>query len=277
MRLLRSKSLIFDIYGAFIRDFGGWVAIADLLVLLGDLDVDEQAVRSSVSRFTRRDLLVRESRAGQAGYALSESALMILEEGDDRIYQRLAPAAIEEGWSLVTFSVPENLRADRHQLRSRLTWLGYGNFGSGIWIAPRRILERTTEVVSDLGLTGYVDIFEGHYQAFGDLEELVQRCWDLDGLRKAYRSYLVDFEPVARAWAETVDPVTDRRAAFRDYVSALHRWRKLPFLDPGLPPQLLPADWEGKSAADLFNDLRSRLEPLARSYVASVISTGSRA
>lgn len=271
MRLLRSKSLVFDIYGAFVRELGGWIAIADLLVLLGDLDVDEQAVRSSVSRFAQRGLLVRESRDGQAGYSLSETALAILEEGDDRIYQRLAPAAIEDGWVLVTFSVPEHLRADRHRLRSRLTWLGYGNFGSGIWIAPRRIIDRTIGVVAGLGLSEHVDIFEGDYRAFDDLNELVRRCWDLDALRSAYRVYLEEFEPMIEKWSN-VGLESETCHAFRDYVSALHEWRKLPFLDPGLPSQLLPSDWEGKSAADLFNALRNTLEPSARSYVSSVVS-----
>lgn len=271
MRLLRSKSLIFDIYGAFIREFGGWIAIADLLTLLGQLGVDEQAVRSSVSRFSRRGLLVREARRGQAGYALSAAAREILTDGDERIYQRLEPASIEDGWVLVAFSIPEQLRADRHQLRSRLTWLGFGNLGSGIWIAPRRILDRTTEVVAELGLADYVDIFEGHYRAFDGLDDMVGRVWDLDALRNAYRSYLEDFEPVATRWVDD-DPVTHPVDAFCDYVSALHQWRKLPFLDPGLPSQLLPSDWEGKAAADLFNDLRTSLEPPARVHVASVVA-----
>ena len=40
--------------------------------------------------------------------------------------------------------------------------------------------------------------------------------------------------------------------AFADYVRVLTAWRRLPFLDPGLPPELLPADWHGTRAAELF-------------------------
>ena len=65
MRLLKSKSLTFDVYGAFVRDLGGWIAVADLVTLMGQLGVEEQVVRSSVSRFTRRGLLARTKVDGQ--------------------------------------------------------------------------------------------------------------------------------------------------------------------------------------------------------------------
>lgn len=271
MRLLRSKSLIFDVYGAFVRQLGGWIAIANLVALMDDLGVDEQAVRSSVSRFTRKDLLVREARDGHVGYALSEHALHILREGDSRIYQRLEPASVEDGWVVATFSVPEQVRADRHQLRSRLTWLGFGNLGAGLWIAPHRVLERTVEMVEDLGLEQYVDLFEAHYRAFHDLQTLVRRCWDIDRMREVYRVYLDEFEPALKRWKER-DPEGEPEEAFSDYIAALHEWRKLPYLDPGLPPELLPDGWEGTAAANLFAELRTTLEAAARSHVASVVA-----
>ena len=270
MRLLRSRSLIFDVYGAFVRELGNWIAIAHLVRLMGALDVDEQAVRSSVSRFTRKGLLVREVRDGQVGYRLSDHALEILAEGDLRIYDRLEPARLEDGWALATFSIPEEVRGERHQLRTRLTWLGYGNLGAGLWIAPRRMLDRTLEMVDDLSLTDFVDVFEAHYAAFDDLESLVARCWDLDELRQAYRTFLDTFQPVRTDW-DTRAPEEAPPDAFGDYVATLHEWRKLPYLDPGLPAELLPDDWEGASAADLFAELRTRLEPAAREHVTATV------
>lgn len=271
MRPLRSRSLLFDVYGAFGRDLGNWLAVADLVRLLGAVGVDEQAVRSSVSRLTRKGMLVRDVRANQVGYSLSGRALEILAEGDVRIYDRLEPASIEDGWALATFSIPENLRAERHQLRTRLTWLGYGNLGAGVWIAPGRILERTLETVAALELQRYVDVFTAHYAAFDDLAELVARCWDLDHLRDAYRSFVGEFAPTLDQWRRR-DPHKASERAFADFIAVLHEWRKLPYLDPGLPPELLPDGWEGTAAADLFASLRVRLEDAARAFVHEVIS-----
>src|SRR6266498_1761766 len=52
----RPRSLILDLYGAYIRRLGGWMAVSNLITLMGQLGVDEQAVRSAVSRMTRRGL-----------------------------------------------------------------------------------------------------------------------------------------------------------------------------------------------------------------------------
>jgi phenylacetic acid degradation operon negative regulatory protein len=50
-------------------------------------------------------------------------------------------------------------------------------------------------------------------------------------------------------------------------------WRQLPYSDPGLPTELLPADWTGIRAADLFFTLRALLEEPARAYVSQVLGT----
>jgi phenylacetic acid degradation operon negative regulatory protein len=47
-------------------------------------------------------------------------------------------------------------------------------------------------------------------------------------------------------------------------------WRRLPYLDPGLPAELLPEGWIGIRAADLFFALQALLEAPARAYVKSV-------
>jgi phenylacetic acid degradation operon negative regulatory protein len=59
--------------------------------------------------------------------------------------------------------------------------------------------------------------------------------------------------------------------AFAEYVRVLTDWRQLPYLDPGLPGELLPDGWIGIRAADLFFALRSLLEEPARAYVKHVI------
>ncbi len=262
----RYTSILFDLYGAFVRQLGGWIAVADLIAAAEPLGVDDQAVRTSVSRFSRKGLLHREVRAGQVGYALSDHARDILAEGDLRIFDRMEPAQVADGWVLATFSVPEGLRAERHQLRTRLIWLGFGNLGSGVWIAPRRVLDRTVETIRGEGLDGYVDVFGATYEAFGDASSLVDRCWDLPTLAQVYEDFLARFGPVAARW-EGVDPGERPREAFVDYVTALHEWRKTPYLDPGLPHELLPAPWPGIAAAELFESFQQHLEPAAREYV----------
>jgi phenylacetic acid degradation operon negative regulatory protein len=121
-----------------------------------------------------------------------------------------------------------------------------------------------------------VDVFNGVYQGFEDLQELVRRCWDLDGLRAMYRQFLAECAPV-RAWASATDPSRDQRRAFVDYTFALDRWRRFPYLDPGLPAELLPEGWEGRAAAELFFELRERLERPAVRHVERMVASSTPA
>jgi phenylacetic acid degradation operon negative regulatory protein len=274
MRPPRSKSLIFDIYGGFVRPLGGWIAIADLITLMDDLGVDQQTVRSSVSRMSRKGMLVRRRLADRSGYELSPQAEAILEEGDQRIFAGTQPAVIADGWALAVFSVPEDQRGKRHQLRSQLTWLGFGNLGGGVWLAPRRVLERGAEAVRRLQLEQYVDLFEAHYREFDELRALVDRCWDLDRVGGLYAEFVETVTPLLGRWRRS--GTADReRLAFIDFTTVLHRWRKMPYLDPGLPLELLPGDWRGTRAAELFGEVVDRLEKPALGYVERLINGSS--
>jgi phenylacetic acid degradation operon negative regulatory protein len=59
-------------------------------------------------------------------------------------------------------------------------------------------------------------------------------------------------------------------------VLALTAWRRLPYLDPGLPAELLPADWHGARAATAFAALRARLAGPARAHVLAVTGQPAR-
>lgn len=269
----RSKSLIIDIYGAFVRRLGGWLAVADLITLMGALGVEEPAVRSSVSRMSRKGLLVRSRRDGRVGYGLSAEADEIMAEGDRRIFSDAPPADAADGWLLAVFSVPEEQRDRRHQLRSKLTWLGFGAIGGGVWIAPARVRPDAMEAVEQLDLGRYVDLFEAHYQGFGELEALVARAWDLEQIAARYEHFVAEVRPVLTRWRRRRADGHEQ-AAFVDYVTLLHEWRKLPYLDPGLPPELLPAGWRGTEAAELFHELVEVLGARATAHVEQVMAEG---
>ncbi len=269
-RTAQPRHLIVTVYGLYARSDGGWLSVASLIALLSALAVDEPAVRSSISRLKRRGILLARRHGGAAGYELSDEALAILREGDDRIFRR-ERATTADGWMLAVFSVPEAERHKRHVLRSQLTRLGFGTAAPGVWIAPAHLHDATADMLRRLGLDGYADLFRGDHLAFGDLAAKVRDWWDLDELERHYREFLAAHaHRDDGAHARRGDPA-DARTAFAGYVRVLTDWRRLPYLDPGLPAELLPADWIGIRAADLFFSLRARLETPARAYVKEVI------
>jgi phenylacetic acid degradation operon negative regulatory protein len=244
-------------FGAFLRRLGGWIAVADLVALMGDLGLDQQAVRSAVSRLKRRGVIAPERRAGAAGYRLTPRGEAILEAGDARIFGRDGGASAE--WLLVVFSIPEAHRALRHKLRTRLQWLGLGTVAAGVWIAPAHAEGEVRRTVEDLGLAGHVELFRGDHLGRGDA---VAAWWDLDAIAAEYRAYAAAWEP---ALGRNGRPAG--AAAFAAHVRHLDTWRRIPFHDPGLPAAALPAGWPGAHAWDVFRGLDRRLSGAATRHV----------
>jgi phenylacetic acid degradation operon negative regulatory protein len=269
----KPRALIVTVYGLYAREVGGWMSIASVIRLLAGCGVDEPVVRSAIFRLKRRGLLEASKVAGAAGYGLSPGARVILDEGDRRIFERRR-AAPGEGWLLAVFSVPEIERDQRHRLRARLTWLGFGTVSAGVWIAPAHLLGETSDVLRRHGLDKYVELFRGDHLAFAPTAERVPQWWDLARLRGLYDEFLGSYEPVLGAYRRR--KVIDEAQAFADYVTALTDWRRLPYLEPGLPAGVLPAGWNGFRAADTFFGLRGRLDAPARCHVDSVLGVTGR-
>jgi phenylacetic acid degradation operon negative regulatory protein len=264
-----AKSLILDIYGAQVRSLGGWLAVADLVTLMAALGHDDQAVRAAVSRMKRSRLLSAEPRHGAAGYALTPSALEILQDGDERIFHSSIPTTLSEGWVVAVFSVPEQARERRHRLRAHLVRLGFGQVTPGAWIAPSRMKLEARRLLARAALSEYVSLFEGEYQGCSDLSGLVARAWDLPAIDAAYRQFIAVHRHTARAWHA---PGRGDLRGFVDYMRVLAAWRRLAYRDPGLPAELLPRRWSGEAARSLFADLHATLAPRASAHVVALVS-----
>ena len=279
-RAAQPRQLIVTVYGLYARAEGGWMSVAALISLLADLGVDEPAVRSSISRLKRREILHARRKAGAAGYELSQTAQAILAEGDHRIFRR-ERARLADGWLLAVFSVPESERSKRHVLRSELARLGFGTAAPGVWIAPAYLHEATADMLARLGLSGYADLFRADHLAArglagGDLAAKVDQWWDLGQTERLAHDFVTAYDPVLRSWSHRRAPA-HAREAFADYVQVLTAWRRLPYLDPGLPAELLPPGWAGIKAAEVFFTLQARLAGAAAAHAASAQSRGRAA
>ena len=270
-RSARLRHLIITVYGLYARHDGGWLSVATLIRLLADLGIDEPAVRSAISRLKRRGILQARRSGASAGYQLSAEALAILREGDARIFRRRR-ATRADGWVLAVFSVPESERHRRHVLRSELTRLGFGMVAPGVWIVPAHPQDTTAETLRRLELDAYADLFRADHLAFGDPAAKIRQWWDLDELERHYESFIRAHEPALRALGAPGSGPPGEQEAFAGYVRLLTDWRRLPYLDPGLPAELLPEGWIGIRAAELFFALQALLEEPARAYVKSAIS-----
>jgi len=140
----------------------------------------------------------------------------------------------------------------------------------GVWIVPAHPDDSTADTLRRLGLDAYADLFHADHLAFGDPADKIRRWWDLDELERRYEASIRAYEP-ALARLRGGGPRSGEEA-LAQYVRVLTDWRQLPYLDPGLPTELLPEGWVGIRAAEEFFALRSMLEEPARAYVTSVMA-----
>jgi phenylacetic acid degradation operon negative regulatory protein len=253
-------SLIVSFAGSYLRQLGGWIAVADLVRLLGTVGVPAASVRQALVRLKSRGFLTAARRGSAAGYELTTAGLHDLETGDRRIFRY--GGGESDGWVLAVFSVPESDRAVRHRLRTELSWLGFGTVSPGVWIAPTGLSGPAAELLRDADLDGYVNWFTGASAT----AERVAQWWDLDALDADYRRFLADHRALLDR--STVDDEN----AFRRYVLLVDAWRRFPRLDPGLPARLLPADWPARAAWDTFSTLHGRWHHRGLTYVGSIVA-----
>jgi len=270
----RSRTVVVSFLGAVVRRMGDWMPIAGTVDLMTQMGLDAPSVRTAVFRLKQRGWLAAETRGGVRGYALTPLAASALAAGDEIIWHARQPADLGDGWCVINFSVPESARAKRHQLRGHLSHLGFGNVGTAMWIAPARLRPAAEQAIAELGLDKYAAVFVGDYVGGQDLTTLLYSSWDLAGIDRAYRDFIARYADVAAALE--AQAAIGPQQAFVTYLGAIDSWRKLPYHDPGLPRELLAADWSAPAAGALFQKLVAILEGRALAHAAGYWPTADR-
>ena len=260
-----ATSLLRTIVGCYLRRLGGWIAAEDLIELMTTVGVNQTRTRTAILRVRGKGLLAPEVREGRAGYALQPAAIPALARGDRRIYSS-RQMDTSDRWCLISYSIPESQRQLRHQLRRRLSWIGCGTVTAALWICPEYLTGEVEEILGDLGVRASASIFlADEMRVDGGLERAVGRWWDLPAIAARHQAFLSRYGSAVR---HDLTP----RQAFEAWIRCLDAWRVIPYVDPRLPAEWLPADWPGNLSIPLFADIRERLDDLSESYVRHVTS-----
>jgi phenylacetic acid degradation operon negative regulatory protein len=97
--------------------------------------------------------------------------------------------------------------------------------------------------------------FAATYGSIGALESVARQAWELDAVAARYDDFVAKFGGLRPAAG---DETLVAQALL------VHEWRRFPFLDPGLPRELLPPRWSGITAARLFHGRHAEWRPGAQ-------------
>ena len=253
---MHARSALFDVYGDHLRNRDSQAAVAGLVQLLEPVGIQAPAVRTAISRLVAQRWLEPVQLPAGRGYRATERTIRWLDEAGARIYRRV-DQAWDGHWQLALVEPPVD-RAARNRLRADLAFIGYGEVAPQVWVSPFARAE-LDEVLQRAGASA-------RRVRADEIAPAPVDAWDLDALAAAYQAFVGNADPLLdRASAEDDDP---DRAAFAARFHLVHEWRKFLFIDPGLPDELLPDDWPGRTAAELFTTQAERLKPAADRYVA---------
>jgi phenylacetic acid degradation operon negative regulatory protein len=261
------QSVLMTMLGRYCAEANPPIATAGYIDVLGRISVSEHATRLTVTRMTERGLLERVKVGRIAYFRATEVALNVVRNQDTRTFSESAePPGADGVWTILSFSMPESLRNERHLLRRRLAWEGFGLLRDGVWIAPGD--RDVTAIIQDL-LSGTdqddrrIEAFTAHPK-FTDIHGMISRTWKLDELAEHYQEFLADWDVPAPA-PEAADDLG------RDLL-LITAWRQLLRETPRLPARHLPAGWPAERCHDLFATLHERYEPEAGRLFAELLS-----
>ena len=249
-----ARSLLMTVLGEFVLPRGRPVWTSTLVEVLGRFGIEEKSARQALARTAAEGWLVSERVGRRVRWSLTPPGRRLLTEGAERIYTFGRDSGGWDGrWLMLRVSVPETKRDLRHSLRTRLTWAGFGSPTPGAWIsADASRQDEADAIVRDLGLDREAMSFVASYGKIGDEDAMVSRAWDLTALEERYESFIDEFTGLNPANGDEVLHAQTR---------LVHEWRRFPFLDPQLPVRLLPPNWSGVQAADLFHSKHVEWRP----------------
>jgi phenylacetic acid degradation operon negative regulatory protein len=248
--------------GDYLYETDLCVFSGSVIDLLDRLGVSEHATRSTLARMVNRGLLDRQKQGRRSYFGLTPRAAAILRDGYERIWRTGAVNDDWDGtWTLLGFSLPEAWQRQRHDLRSKLAWAGFGPLQGGLWIAPGHVA--VDDIVASLGLAAHVRVFRATVDELTDVGQLVADAYDLETISAGYRAFL-------DRWTDSPPYQGDPLAA---HLSIVTEWLRVIRKDPRLPVRHLPADWPAIAAQKTFHEFENRLEKPAAELAAGLLDT----
>ncbi len=254
-----ARSVLLTVLGEYAMPRGGAIWQESLVAALAALGHTEQTARQAVARSTRDGWLSGQRVGRRTRMTVMRGTAQMLEQGRERIYGFGGEVEWDRRWLVVVLRIPENRRRVRHHVRTRLARAGMGSLGGGVWIAPHADREPLVEAaLHAAGATDEAITFRAGLGSLGRPEDLVV-AWDLEGLSAEYAAFRERFAALRPRGGEAV---------FRAQTELVHGWRRLAFLDPDLPAELLPRAWPRRQAYELFHRRNAAWHAEAQAYFA---------
>ncbi|MGN8026834.1 PaaX family transcriptional regulator C-terminal domain-containing protein [Microbacterium sp. 22242] len=240
-----------------------------LIAVLRQLGLTDTDARGTISRMRRLGWLI-DDRSGEGpvvAHRLSPAALIR--------YRELEGTTPVPHWSGAFHGVVFDIDGTHPEFRDRFRRLaehaGFGLLRPGVLIHPE---DRWQPIAQGVGPAP-----EGSWYSYirlvprdeAEAAWMTARAWDLAGMADRYRAAIAE---VTRTHDHIVDVIAEH-----DPWALLDVWHRmygrvivLRMDDPGLPEELLPADWPGAGFAPALRAVNATIAPQIQPYLQAEVS-----
>ena len=262
--VLRPESLLLTLFGAYVLGRPVLLAGTSIIDAMQRVGVSPHATRSALARMVKKGRLVSHRCGRPVYYGLTPRSVEVLGDGYLRIWRADAVNRHWDGrWTLLSFTLPESWQRQRHELRTRLLWAGFGPLQGGLWIAPSPV--DAERLLAGLEAAGHVRPFIAQPLPGLDVAAMVRDVWDVAHLAHRYERFIERWDGGIADRTHT-DPL-GRQLALQE------EWRLALRHEPRLPVELLPAPWPAERAQELFHRMHAQIEVQARAVAAAALDT----
>lgn len=252
---VRPQTLLLTFLGKAVLGRNIAIFSGSYLAVMDRLGISEQATRSTLTRMVNHGLLARHRRGRKMYFGLTPRAEAVLEEGEHRLLRAGAVNRdADRRWTLLGFSLPESRRAERHLLRSRLRWAGFGLLRSGTWIAPGRV--DVSALLADGKLRDHVHVFHAEPAEPTAVGQMVRDAYDLSTIAGRYQQFLLRWD--------TPRPLSAAPDDLARQLWLISEWLLVLRDDPRIPLQHLPPEWPAVAAEEVFHRRHDELNTRAQ-------------
>lgn len=159
-------------------------------------------------------------------------------------------------WTMVIFDFPERDKKTRDVLRYQLQKRGFGMMQLSVWVKPFDVSKEIRNFIRGRNLQWRVKVltFNMRHQ---DEKETIHRIWKMDKLNNEYKEFI---EHTKKRFKAIKNYSFEKKRTLYRALDLLARITEKDYLqlyekDPELNSNLLPTNWAGKRAFNIYRQL----------------------
>jgi len=228
-------------------------------------DYRPQNFARSLSRILSVGDIEKIEKNGEVYFRLTSKGLKNLKESIPIF--KFDQKAWDGYWRIVIFDINEKNKNQREALRDKLLSLGFGMWQKSVYITPYKIEKEINEYFQTNKMESSCVCLVAKRSDMGDDRQLAEKIWRLDDLNDEYEEFIFQCQ-------KFLDEEYNGKEELSEFKKLWQWYKDLILKDPHLPEELLPSDWKGNKAKELFKKFllkKTRSQPVKEKEEAGLV------